>query len=168
MCPYIWYANWLLLLTFRACPSPSLSHKSTITSIPTLQVKKDMAWYSKSSRNLTPWLLLELPLEFPDGTTPIASKVYIFHSSSSNWQTVAPPYTSRILAEINEGKATKYGKLGRRELEVVVAKVTMSWKISKSTNHITLLTTMLCEGIPWGHTLLPIGLTIQYSKVRPS
>ncbi|KAI8340945.1 hypothetical protein BC941DRAFT_488844 [Chlamydoabsidia padenii] len=65
----------------------------------------------------------ELPLEFPDGTTPIASKVYIFHSNSSKWETVPPPSISRILADINGGKTTKYGKMGRRELEVVIAKV---------------------------------------------
>ncbi|ORZ08694.1 hypothetical protein BCR42DRAFT_424716 [Absidia repens] len=71
----------------------------------------------------------ELPLEFPDGTTPIASKVYIFHSHCSNWETVAPPPTSKILAEINGGKSTKYGKLGRRELEVVIAKVSYGIKL---------------------------------------
>ncbi|KAI8089869.1 uncharacterized protein BX664DRAFT_334119 [Halteromyces radiatus] len=64
----------------------------------------------------------ELPLEFPDGTTPIASKMYLFHSQNSNWETASPPPISKTLAEINGGKSTKYGKLGRRELEVVVAK----------------------------------------------
>ncbi|KAG0166816.1 hypothetical protein DFQ30_006757 [Apophysomyces sp. BC1015] len=65
----------------------------------------------------------DLPLEFPDGTTPIASRVYLY-SGSANWQTAVVPPLSKALAEFNGSNSIKYGKLGRRELESVVAQPT--------------------------------------------
>ncbi|ORX45512.1 UPF0183-domain-containing protein [Hesseltinella vesiculosa] len=63
----------------------------------------------------------DLPLEFPDGTTPIASKLYVFPSQSPNWVSAALPNISKLLTEIGDG--LKYGKWGRRDVEKVVAKV---------------------------------------------
>ncbi|KAI8063602.1 hypothetical protein BC940DRAFT_307121 [Gongronella butleri] len=63
----------------------------------------------------------EMPLEFPDGTTPIASKVYLFPSQCANWVSASLPNLSKTLLEIGEG--LKYGKHGRRDVEAVVATV---------------------------------------------
>ncbi|KAF7731986.1 hypothetical protein EC973_007091 [Apophysomyces ossiformis] len=62
----------------------------------------------------------DLPLEFPDGTTPIASRVYLYNGST-NWQMAVVPPLSKAIAEFNSSNSVKYGKLGRRELESVVA-----------------------------------------------
>lgn len=65
----------------------------------------------------------DLPLEFPDGTTPIASKV-ILYSNSNTWQQAAVPPLPKIIAEHNGSNSTKYGKLGKREAESVIVKPT--------------------------------------------
>ncbi|KAG2198592.1 hypothetical protein INT47_001039 [Mucor saturninus] len=65
----------------------------------------------------------DLPLEFPDGTTPIASKV-ILYSNSNTWQQAAVPPLPKILAEHNGNNSTKYGKSGKREVETVIVKPT--------------------------------------------
>ncbi|KAI8068978.1 hypothetical protein BDF21DRAFT_425875 [Thamnidium elegans] len=65
----------------------------------------------------------DLPLEFPDGTTPIASKV-ILYSNSNTWQQAAVPPLPKVIAEHNANTSTKYGKLGKREAETVVVKPT--------------------------------------------
>ncbi|KAI7863539.1 hypothetical protein BDF14DRAFT_1843189 [Spinellus fusiger] len=65
----------------------------------------------------------DLPLEFPDGTTPIASRVYLY-SGSTHWQQATVPPLSKVIAEHNASSSTKYGKLGRREVESVIAKPT--------------------------------------------
>lgn len=64
----------------------------------------------------------DLPLEFPDGTTPIASKV-ILYSNSNTWQQAAVPPLPKVIAEHNANTSTKYGKLGKREAETVIVKV---------------------------------------------
>lgn len=64
----------------------------------------------------------DLPLEFPDGTTPIASKL-ILYSNSNTWQQAAVPPLPKIMAEYNRSNSTKYGKLGKREVESVIARV---------------------------------------------
>ncbi|KAI8137434.1 hypothetical protein BJV82DRAFT_635366 [Fennellomyces sp. T-0311] len=63
----------------------------------------------------------DLPLEFPDGTTPIASHVYLFSNGSSSWQKAAVPPLSKVIAEHNGSTTLKYGKIGRREVEHVKA-----------------------------------------------
>ncbi|CEG80831.1 hypothetical protein RMATCC62417_15109 [Rhizopus microsporus] len=63
----------------------------------------------------------DLPLEFPDGTTPIASKV-ILYSNSNTWQQASTPSLPKIIAESNASKSTRYGKIERREVESVIAK----------------------------------------------
>ncbi|RCH81945.1 hypothetical protein CU098_005605, partial [Rhizopus stolonifer] len=65
----------------------------------------------------------DLPLEFPDGTTPIASKV-ILYSNSNTWQQATVPPLSKVIAEFNGSNSIKYGKLGKREVEHVIAKPT--------------------------------------------
>ncbi|KAL7329468.1 hypothetical protein PS15p_207561 [Mucor circinelloides] len=65
----------------------------------------------------------DLPLEFPDGTTPIASKV-ILYSNSNTWQQAAVPPLAKFIAESNASNSTKYGKLGKREVETIIAKPT--------------------------------------------
>lgn len=65
----------------------------------------------------------DLPLEFPDGTTPIASKV-ILYSNSNTWQQATVPPLAKFLAESNTSNSTKYGKLGKREVEAIIAKPT--------------------------------------------
>ncbi|KAI9493996.1 hypothetical protein BDB00DRAFT_871756 [Zychaea mexicana] len=63
----------------------------------------------------------DLPLEFPDGTTPIASHIYLFSNGSPNWQRATVPSLAKIVAEHNASTTLKYGKIGRRELESVKA-----------------------------------------------
>ncbi|KAI8333191.1 hypothetical protein EDC96DRAFT_526126 [Choanephora cucurbitarum] len=65
----------------------------------------------------------DLPLEFPDGTTPIASKV-ILYSNSHLWQQATVPSLPKVIAESNSSNTTKYGKLGKREVERVIARPT--------------------------------------------
>ncbi|KAL0078302.1 hypothetical protein J3Q64DRAFT_1756588 [Phycomyces blakesleeanus] len=65
----------------------------------------------------------DLPMEFPDGTTPIASRVYLY-TGSTHWQQATVPSLSKVIAEHNASISTKYGKLGRRELETIIAKPT--------------------------------------------
>lgn len=62
-----------------------------------------------------------MPLEFPDGTTPIASKV-ILYSNSNSWQQASTPSLPKVIAESNASKSTRYGKIERREVESVIAK----------------------------------------------
>jgi hypothetical protein len=62
-------------------------------------------------------------MELPDGTTPIASKV-VLYSNSETWQQARVPPLPKILAEHNASNSTKYGKLGKREAESVIAKPT--------------------------------------------
>jgi hypothetical protein len=73
-------------------------------------------------------------LEFPDGTTPIASKV-ILYSSSNNWQQAPVPPLSKILAEYNANNSVKYGKAGRRDIESVVAKVNIEMEYGTTSNN---------------------------------
>ncbi|KAI9016490.1 hypothetical protein CLU79DRAFT_706537 [Phycomyces nitens] len=65
----------------------------------------------------------DLPMEFPDGTTPIASRVYLY-TGSTHWQQATVPPLSKVIAEHNSSSSTKYGKLGRRELESIIVKPT--------------------------------------------
>ncbi|KAI8642069.1 hypothetical protein BD408DRAFT_387744 [Parasitella parasitica] len=65
----------------------------------------------------------DLPLEFPDGTTPIASKV-ILYGNSNTWQQATVPPLAKFIAESNASSSTKYGKLGKREVEYIIAKPT--------------------------------------------
>lgn len=65
----------------------------------------------------------DLPLEFPDGTTPIASKV-ILYSNSNTWQQATVPPLAKFIAESNTSNSTKYGKLGKREVETIIAQPT--------------------------------------------
>ncbi|KAI8354035.1 hypothetical protein BD560DRAFT_438388 [Blakeslea trispora] len=65
----------------------------------------------------------DLPLEFPDGTTPIASKV-ILYSNSNTWQQAIVPPLPKVIAECNSSNTVKYGKLGKREVERVIARPT--------------------------------------------
>ncbi|CAO3627312.1 unnamed protein product [Cunninghamella blakesleeana] len=71
----------------------------------------------------------DLPMEFPDGTTPIANSVYLFHSQSKNFESVTLPPLNKIITEINCGSSMKYGKVGRREVESVVAKISKGIKL---------------------------------------
>ncbi|OAD08236.1 hypothetical protein MUCCIDRAFT_134472, partial [Mucor lusitanicus CBS 277.49] len=54
----------------------------------------------------------DLPLEFPDGTTPIASKV-ILYSNSNTWQQATVPPLAKFIAESNASNSAKYGKLAQ-------------------------------------------------------
>lgn len=65
----------------------------------------------------------DLPLEFPDGTTPIASKV-ILYSNSNTWQQATVPPLAKFIAEANASNSAKYGKVGKREVETIIAKPT--------------------------------------------
>ncbi|KAI8990945.1 hypothetical protein BDF20DRAFT_841796 [Mycotypha africana] len=77
----------------------------------------------------------DLPLELPDGTTPIASKVIVYSSQCYTWQQSVIPasHLSKIIAESNvmSTSATlrsfikNYGKVGRREVEKVIVKPTV-------------------------------------------
>ncbi|KAM3580824.1 hypothetical protein VKS41_006881 [Umbelopsis sp. WA50703] len=62
----------------------------------------------------------ELPLEFPDGTTPIANHVYVY-SGSQNWRNCSLPNIQKIISENNNSTQGRYGKKGRREVERVIA-----------------------------------------------
>ncbi|KAI8369334.1 uncharacterized protein BYT42DRAFT_583999 [Radiomyces spectabilis] len=70
--------------------------------------------YAKSS---------ELPLEFPDGTTAIASHIYLY-SGGNSWQKATVPVLSKVVAEQNSSTSVKYGKPGRREVENIIAQPT--------------------------------------------
>ncbi|CDS07420.1 hypothetical protein LRAMOSA01369 [Lichtheimia ramosa] len=61
-----------------------------------------------------------LPLEFPDGTTPIASRVCLFSTSGTSWKKATVPPLSKVIAE-NNASNRAYGKPGRREVEEVKA-----------------------------------------------
>jgi hypothetical protein len=63
-----------------------------------------------------------LPLEFPDGTTPIANHVYVY-SGSQNWRNCSLPNIQKIISENNNSTQGRYGKKGRREVERVIAEV---------------------------------------------
>jgi hypothetical protein len=78
-------------------------------------------------------------LEFPDGTTPIASKV-ILYSSSNNWQQAPVPPLSKILAEYNANNSVKYGKAGRRDIESVVAKVNIEMDDGTTSSNNVMMT----------------------------
>lgn len=69
--------------------------------------------------------LKDLPLEFPDGTTPIASRVCLFSTSGTSWKKATVPPLSKVIAENNASNRT-YGKPGRREVEEVKAQVNRS------------------------------------------
>ncbi|KAJ2956512.1 hypothetical protein NQZ79_g7622 [Umbelopsis isabellina] len=62
----------------------------------------------------------ELPLEFPDGTTPIANHVYVYNGSQ-NWRQCSLPNLQKIISENNNSTQGRYGKKGRREVERVIA-----------------------------------------------
>lgn len=65
---------------------------------------------------------LELPLEFPDGTTPIASHVYVYNGSQ-NWRHATLPPLSKFIGETNAAAHGRYGKKGRREVDRIIAEV---------------------------------------------
>ncbi|KAG0763936.1 hypothetical protein G6F57_005855 [Rhizopus arrhizus] len=78
----------------------------------------------------------DLPLEFPDGTTPIASKV-VLYSNSNTWQEASVPSLPKVIAESNASTSIKYGKLERREVESVIAKPTKGVTlVFPAANHI--------------------------------
>lgn len=78
----------------------------------------------------------DLPLEFPDGTTPIASKI-VLYSNSNTWQEANVPSLPKVIAESNASSSIKYGKLERRELENVIVKPTKGVTlIFPAANHI--------------------------------
>ncbi|KAI9319904.1 hypothetical protein BX666DRAFT_1917264 [Dichotomocladium elegans] len=62
----------------------------------------------------------DLPLEFPDGTTPIASRVCLFSVNGSSWQKAAVPSLPKVIADYN-ALTRAYGKTGRRDVEIVKA-----------------------------------------------
>lgn len=64
----------------------------------------------------------DLPLELPDGTTPIASRVYLY-TGNSQWQKATVPSFSKVIAEHNASTSLRYGRMGRREAESIKAKV---------------------------------------------
>ncbi|KAF9113623.1 Cullin-3 [Mortierella sp. AM989] len=67
----------------------------------------------------------ELPIEFPDGNTPVASHMYIFHGA--DWLTAAPVPVSTLARNIQDSSSpsTHSGRVGegRPELEKVLAKI---------------------------------------------
>jgi len=64
----------------------------------------------------------ELPLEFPDGTTPIANHIYVYNGSQS-WQHAILPPIQKLVGEVNTATQGRYGKKGRREVDRVIAEV---------------------------------------------
>ncbi|KAI8582668.1 hypothetical protein K450DRAFT_226360 [Umbelopsis ramanniana AG] len=66
----------------------------------------------------------ELPLEFPDGTTPIASHVFVYNGSQ-NWRQATLPPLSKFIGETNAAAQGRYGKKGRREVDRVIAEPTV-------------------------------------------
>ncbi|KAF9976428.1 hypothetical protein BGZ73_008630 [Actinomortierella ambigua] len=68
---------------------------------------------------------LDHPLEFPDGTTPVASHMYIFHGP--DWNTASPPPLATVARSIQEtgspNPALSRAHEGRGELERVIAKI---------------------------------------------
>ena len=75
---------------------------------------------------------LDLPLEFPDGTTPIVSHIYLFPNGTSSWQKATIPSLAKTVAEHNASTTLKYGKIGRREVESVKALVNNKQTISQT------------------------------------
>lgn len=70
-------------------------------------------------------LFKDLPLEFPDGTTPVASHMYIYYGA--DWTTATPVPISTLVRNIQESNSPsnqggRFGE-GKTELERVVAKV---------------------------------------------
>ncbi|RUS19607.1 hypothetical protein BC937DRAFT_87206 [Endogone sp. FLAS-F59071] len=63
---------------------------------------------------------VELPMEFPDGTTPVASHVYIFQGSQ-DWRSAVVPSLTKVLAEAVEAGSTWEV---RQEAESVIAEPT--------------------------------------------
>ncbi|KAG0223673.1 hypothetical protein BGW41_005433, partial [Actinomortierella wolfii] len=65
------------------------------------------------------------PLEFPDGTTPVASHMYIFHGA--DWNVATPPPLSTVARNIQEtgSPSLSHARLyeARGELERVIAKI---------------------------------------------
>ncbi|KAG0255276.1 hypothetical protein DFQ27_006334, partial [Actinomortierella ambigua] len=65
------------------------------------------------------------PLEFPDGTTPVASHMYIFNGP--DWNTSSPPPLSTVARSIQESGSpnSPHSRVheGRGELERVIAKI---------------------------------------------
>ncbi|RUS22068.1 hypothetical protein BC937DRAFT_90525 [Endogone sp. FLAS-F59071] len=80
---------------------------SFVFPIPTKQIQV----YASSS---------ELPMEFPDGTTPVASHVYIFQGSQ-DWRSAVVPSLTKVLAEAAEAGSTWEV---RQEAESVIAEPT--------------------------------------------
>ncbi|KAL1931629.1 hypothetical protein VTP01DRAFT_9772 [Rhizomucor pusillus] len=64
----------------------------------------------------------DLPLELPDGTTPIASRVYLY-TGNSQWQKATVPSFPKVIAEHNASTSLRYGRMGRREAESIKAKL---------------------------------------------
>ncbi|KAG0336434.1 hypothetical protein BG000_006585 [Podila horticola] len=67
----------------------------------------------------------DLPLEFPDGTTPVASHMYIYYGA--DWTTATPVPISTLVRNIQESNSPssqggRFGE-GKTELERVVAKI---------------------------------------------
>lgn len=62
-------------------------------------------------------------MEFPDGTTPVASHVYIFQGSQ-DWRSAVVPNLTKVLAEAAEAGSTWEV---RQEAEAVIAEVGMSF-----------------------------------------
>ncbi|KAF8984635.1 hypothetical protein BGZ46_007451 [Entomortierella lignicola] len=67
----------------------------------------------------------ELPIEFPDGNTPVASHMYIFHGA--DWLTATPVSASTLARNIQDSGSPGHhgGRVGegRPELERVVARI---------------------------------------------
>ncbi|KAF9214260.1 hypothetical protein BGZ59_004020 [Podila verticillata] len=67
----------------------------------------------------------DLPLEFPDGTTPVASHMYIYYGA--DWTTATPVPISTLVRNIQESNSPSHqgGRFGegKVELERVVAKI---------------------------------------------
>ncbi|KAF9426796.1 hypothetical protein BGZ94_005997 [Podila epigama] len=68
---------------------------------------------------------VDLPLEFPDGTTPVASHMYIYYSA--DWTTAAPVPISTLVRNIQESNSPghhggRFGE-GKTELERVIARI---------------------------------------------
>ncbi|KAG0077776.1 hypothetical protein BGZ92_001779 [Podila epicladia] len=67
----------------------------------------------------------DLPLEFPDGTTPVASHMYIYYGA--DWTSATPVPISTLIRNIQESNSPSHqgGRFGegKTELERVVAKI---------------------------------------------
>jgi hypothetical protein len=67
----------------------------------------------------------DLPLEFPDGTTPVASHMYIYYGA--DWSTATPVPIATLVRNIQDSNSPghhsgRFGE-GKVELEKVIAKV---------------------------------------------